>query len=169
MFKFGERSQKNLIQVHSTLRQAAEYAIAYSSVDFGVYEGVRSVEKERENIRNGTSKLSNPRDCMHCIQSDGYGHAVDLVPFINGVYQWDWKACYEIAKWMQQYCFRYGVTIRWGGVWDLPLNKLSLNLEREVEAYRVRHEGKDFLDGVHFELPREVNTPADEGSQAKIA
>lgn len=169
IYALGTRSNLNLTSVHPILAEAARYAITNSSVDFGVYEGLRTIEKERENIANGTSKLTNPRDCLHCLQSDGFGHAVDLVPFINGAYTWDWKAVYVIAAHVQQFCFRNSVALRWGGVWDIRLNKLSTNLEREVDAYRARREGKAFLDGVHFELPIEVNTITDAESSAKIA
>jgi peptidoglycan L-alanyl-D-glutamate endopeptidase CwlK len=33
----------------------------------------------------------------HLIRSDGFGHAVDLVPWINGKPRWEWKPIYHIA------------------------------------------------------------------------
>lgn len=186
-FKFGAKSIANMEKVHPALLQAAHYALQKIDVDFGFFEGVRSLELELENIRKGVSKLKDPKDCMHCVQKDGFGHAMDLVPYLPykamvwddpdsepvmiTKYKsvWDWPACFKIAKLVQQWAFMNNTTIRWGGVWDIPLNKLSINLEREVEAYKARHKGADFLDGVHFELPFVNNTSDDGKDKAMIA
>lgn len=184
-FKFGPKSIENMTGVHPQLIHAAHFALQKSSVDFGFFEGVRTVEREEQLIAEGKSKLKNPQDCMHCVQKDGLGHAMDLVPYLpvkneaksleagEDVFEmqssWDWPACFEIAKLVQQWAFINNVTIRWGGVWDIPLNKLSINLEREVEAYKARHKGADFLDGVHFELPFVNNTSDDAKDKAMIA
>lgn len=152
MFKFGSKSLSKLYLVHPFLVEIAEYAIEITPVDFGIFEGLRTVEQERENIKDGSSKLTNPRDCKHCVQKDGWAHAIDAVPFIDGAFRWDWDGCFSIARAFQLGAVHHGVIIRWGGVWDKPLNSLGTNLNKEVDDYRVRHVGKDFLDGVHFEL-----------------
>lgn len=178
-FKFGPKSIADMEQVHPQLVQAAHFALLNGEVDFGFFEGVRTIEKEVENIKSGASKLKHPEDCMHCLQADGFGHAMDLVPWLLDTsvekelqeyrFVWDWPACFKIAKLIQQFAFQNDLTIRWGGVWDIPLNKLSVNLEREVEAYKARHKGSDFLDGVHFELPVTNNTSDDVNETAIIA
>ena len=184
-FKFGKKSIEHMEGVHPTLILAAHYALVNAGVDFGFFEGVRSVAKSQENIDKGTSWLKKAEDSMHCVQKDGYGHGMDLVPYLpvdeikvvegvevkNTVYKnvWDWPACILIAKAVQQYAFANNVAIRWGGVWDIPLNKLTTNLEAEVAAYQVRHAGKDHLDGVHFELPVINNTSDDVKDTAIIA
>ena len=156
MFKFGARSQDNLKLVKQELVEVCRNAILITEVDFGIYEGLRTIEAERENIRNGSSHLANPRDCKHCPQFDGFGHAVDAVPFVDGAFRWNWDYCYEVAKAFQTSALQYGVIIRWGGVWDKKLNDLSTDLDKEVDDYRERfestHNRKAFLDGVHFEF-----------------
>lgn len=168
MFKFGSKSQSKLYMVNSTLVEIAEEAISISTVDFGIYEGIRTIEQERENIRNGVSKLSNPRDCKHCPQFDGLSHAVDAVPYVDGAYQWLWPECYKIAKAFRHAALRRGALIRWGGVWDRNLNSLGDDLDGEVEAYRIRHIGKDFLDGVHYELVTPAIHPNNTGNDKAL-
>lgn len=202
-FKFGPKSIEHMTGVYPALIHAAHFALQNSDVDFGFFEGVRTKEKEIENIKNGTSKLNNPELCTHCVQKDGFGHAMDLVPWLprEESYQvevkemvsdgedkepkeitkietkkriiysstWDMSACIKIAKLIQQYSIENNLTIRWGGVWDMSLNKLSSDLEKEITAYQVRHKGKDFFDGVHFEIPVESNAPNDEVNPAIVA
>lgn len=175
-FKFGPKSIKNMEGVHPVLLQAAHFALLNGDVDFGFYDGVRTAEEQQDLFKAGNSKVKNS---MHFVQEDGFGHAMDLVPWLLDEkaekelqayrYVWDWPACLKIAALIQQYAFQNNVTIRWGGVWDIPLNKLSVNLEREVEAYKTRHKGPDFLDGVHFELPIVNNTSDDVKGTAIIA
>jgi peptidoglycan L-alanyl-D-glutamate endopeptidase CwlK len=120
-----------------------------------VQEGVRSLEHEQQCINQGVSKLHNPADCQHCIQADGFGHAMDLVPYIDGQPKWVWEAIYPVAAALQQVALAQGVRLRWGGVWDRVLNDLSLGpvaLKAAVGEYCARHAGPDFLDGPHYEL-----------------
>lgn len=177
-FRFGAKSIEHMTGVFPALLHAAHFALQNSDIDFGFYEGLRTVEQEAENIKKGTSHLTDPTHCMHCVQKDGFGHAMDLVPYILGEDNnyhsvWDWPLCIKIAKLIQQYAFQNNLTIRWGGVWDMPLNKLSTNLGNEVLAYKSRfrkeHKREAFLDGVHFEIPMQNDTPNDEASQAIIA
>lgn len=154
-FAFGATSQRRLIGVQPELVSVAKRAIQITAQDFGVMEGLRTVEQEAENIKNGTSKLKDPKDCKHCIQPDGFGHALDLVPWIDGAFQWDWKAIYPIAAAMQSAALELKVIVRWGGVWDRSLNAMlagAAELENEVAAYRRRHGTPAFLDGSHYEL-----------------
>lgn len=151
-YKLGSKSHSKLYLVHPLLVAICEEAIKTTEQDFGIFEGIRTVEQEIENINNGTSWLKNPRDCKHCLQKGGYGWAVDAVPFIDGAYRWEWDACYKVAKAFKDAAAKFNTQLRWGGVWDKAITELSDNLDEEVEAYRVRHLGKDHLDGVHFEL-----------------
>jgi len=47
--------------------------------------------------------------------------------------------------------------ITWGGAWDRKLSDFGGNeraYQAEVEAYKIRHPGKDFIDGPHFEIEK---------------
>ena len=94
----------------------------------------------------------------HRIQSDGYGHAVDLVPWINGKMRWEWPAIYPICEAMRTSAEKFDVAIRWGGHWNF-INGTVDKPERLVENYVAarRAAGKSaFIDGPHYEiiLPR---------------
>jgi peptidoglycan L-alanyl-D-glutamate endopeptidase CwlK len=145
-FVLGNTSLKNLEGVDRCLVAVVKQAIVLSPVDFGVHEGVRTIEKQREYVRTGVSKTMNSKHL--------HGKAVDLVPYIGGVLRWEWEPIYSIALAMAQAASGMGVCLRWGGVWDKSLTDFGGSIEqikRAVADYCVRHPGPDFLDGPHFE------------------
>ena len=151
-FSLGASSRAHLAGVHPALAGVVGRAILLTAQDFTVMEGLRSLAQQKENVRKGVSKTM---DSKHLKQPDGYGHAVDLVPWVDGHAQWLWPAIYPIAAAMREAAIGAGVRLRWGGVWDRVLNDLpagAVALEAEVQAYQHRHPGPDFLDGPHYEL-----------------
>lgn len=153
MFALGKSSIANLIGVIPSLEAVVNLAIKLSSQDFTVYEGLRSLEQQRINIKKGVSQTL---DSMHLRQSDGFGHAVDLVPWIDGHPVWDWDGCYKIAMAVDEAATTLGCSqhIRWGGAWDKTLADFGGNeadYKQQTILYAARHKGKDFLDGPHFE------------------
>lgn len=146
-FKFGATSEKELIGVKAELVACTRRALELSTQDFMVFDGIRSIEEQRRHVANGASKT------MKSKHLDGL--AVDLVPYVDKP-TWDWKLIYPIAYAMDQAATELGIAgnIRWGGAWDRTLADFGGSLEmykRECELYAIRHEGKDFLDGPHFE------------------
>ena len=98
---------------------------------------------------------------------DGFGHACDLPPLINGLV-WGgpkaneiahWKGCYQTAAVMRKAAIAEKVRIRWGGQWDMALNDLpdgAAALEKAHNDYMVAFklaQGRyPLADGPHFEL-----------------
>jgi peptidoglycan L-alanyl-D-glutamate endopeptidase CwlK len=153
-FVLGAKSMTNLHGVHPKLVAVVERAIAISGQDFTVQEGLRSSARQRALVASGASKTLNSK---HLEQPDGYGHAVDLVPWIDGTPRWEWGPTYVVAAAVREAAIGLAVPIRWGGVWDRRLNDLPAApaaLREAVTAYSARHPGPDFLDGVHWELAR---------------
>ncbi|MBH0238568.1 M15 family metallopeptidase [Methylobrevis albus] len=151
-FSLGKSSIKELAGVHPDLVRVVERAIQITTQDFGVHDGVRTVKEQTALVKAGASKTMKSK---HLLQDDGYGHAVDLVPFINGKLRWEWPAIYPIAEAVRTASIEVGVSLVWGAVWDRELDTLSetaLGLSADVNAYQVRHPGKDFLDGPHYQL-----------------
>jgi len=153
-FQLGQRSLANLDGVHPQLVKVVRRAIELSAVDFGVPErAVRTAAEQAEKVRRGVSKTLNSR---HLIRSDGFGHAVDLVPWIERRFTWNaWDPFFQIAAAMRDAANTAGVDLVWGGVWDKGLAHLpgtAAGLREAVEEYKARHPGPDFLDGPHFEL-----------------
>jgi hypothetical protein len=56
---------------------------------------------------------------------DLLGHAVDLVPYVNGKLRWEWEPIYVIAAAVNQAARELNVSLRWGGVWDVSFNTLQ--------------------------------------------
>lgn len=125
-YKLGALSLSRLQGVHPDLVRVVKRAIEITEVDFVVVEGVRSLEQQKKNVAKGVSKTMNSR---HLVADNGYSHAVDLVPYIDGKAVWDWPPIYKIAKAMKQAAKELGIAIEWGGDW------------------------KSFKDGPHWQLP----------------
>lgn len=153
-FRLGIRSEENLVGVHPDLVRCVRLAITTTPVDFMVHDGVRTIEEQREYVRAGVSKTLASK---HLPQADSYGHAVDLVPYVNGKLRWEAAACLDIARAMRDASVRYQVPLTWGAVWDRRLSELSpLFLEDEIDEYRSRfrlaNKRAPFLDYPHVEL-----------------
>jgi peptidoglycan L-alanyl-D-glutamate endopeptidase CwlK len=152
-YSLGATSRRNLQGVHPRLVQIVERAIALTTQDFTVNEGLRTRARQTTLVAQGFSKTMNSQ---HIPQPDGKGHAVDLVPWVQGHPVWDWEGCYKVAMAMDAAATEYGWArnIRWGGAWDKRLSDFggdAAAYKREVAAYQARHAGPDFLDGPHFE------------------
>lgn len=148
-FQLGSHSKSNLTGVHPDLIRVVCHAIDETDVDFRVTEGLRTLIRQKELVRLGASKTLNSK---HIRQPDGFGHAVDLCAMVGGKVRWEFPLYFEIARAMQHAAKKLNVQIIWGSVWDKTLNNLSTNLQAEVEAYKKRHPGPDFLDGPHFQI-----------------
>lgn len=154
-FTLGSRSRSNLIGVHPKLIAVVERAIVITSQDFTVHDGLRTLEKQRAHVASGTSWTLASK---HLRQLDGFGHAVDLVPFVAGELSWDWSACYEVAAAIASAANERTLDLRWGGVWDRPLRAYGISAaaareacENYVHRRRVARK-RAAIDGPHFEL-----------------
>ena len=139
MFSFSARSLNNLKGVHPKLVAVVKRALEISPIDFTVLEGVRSQERQNELWAQGRTKPGPVVTWIqstgtHGVQKDGYGHAVDIAPF---PIDWnDHKRFDQLANTMFAAAKELGVTLRWGGNWDMD---------------SVIHE-KGESDSPHFEL-----------------
>ena len=156
-YVLGAKSRAELKGVHLDLVRVVERAIQITTQDFSVHDGLRTAEEQKRLVAAGASQTMNSK---HRQQADGYGHAVDLVPFINGKMRWEWPAIYPIAAAVWQAARELKVDIRWGGAWiDLDQIKTGTPgaMKAAVEAYgaaRRKAGKKAFTDGPHFELAR---------------
>lgn len=154
-FALGAKSLGNLKGVHPKLVALVKEAILHTTQDFMVHDGTRTVAEQRENVRKGVSKTMNSK---HIIEADGYGHAVDLVPVVNGQPVWDWPRIYAIAEAMERAADGHQVELIWGGVWDKLMGTygstaIAFKAENQAYVQRRKKAGKSaFIDGPHFEL-----------------
>ena len=156
-FKFGSRSLREQKGVHPDLVELCNLTIDLSPVDFGVFDGIRTASEQNQLYQRRASQIDGfSRIGKHQKQLDGFGHAVDLVPWINSKFVWDWDAIYLICETLVEQARILEVTIRWGGCWGhIPINDLAGSPENWVTAYvkRKLDAGKRaFNDGPHYEL-----------------
>jgi len=149
-FKLGQKSLKELKGVHADLLAVVNRAIELSVQDFTVHDGKRTLEEQKKYVAQGVSKTLDSRHLS--------GHAVDLVPFINGKLRWEWEPIYKIADAVRTAAKELNIPIRWGGAWDISFTKSDGSPEDLVSDYTARRKKagkKAFIDGPHFELPKD--------------
>ena len=77
-YTLGKTSLSKLNGVHPDLVKVIKRAIELTSQDFSVNEGLRTLERQKRLVAAGASRTLNSK---HLKQSDGYGHASDLIPW----------------------------------------------------------------------------------------
>ena len=138
MYKFGDRSKKNLQGIQPDLVKVMETAITNSPCDFTITDGVRTVEQQQALYAKGrtaSGKIVTNADGVkvksnHQPKSDGFGYAVDLYPYYNGSVQLnDVKKLKEIASHIKLTAKNLGIKIEWGGDWTKMLDMPHFELK----------------------------------------
>jgi peptidoglycan L-alanyl-D-glutamate endopeptidase CwlK len=149
-FVLGARSLDRLHGVHPDLVRVVKRAIALSTQDFMVLEGVRTVARQHELYGQGRTaaqcraagvdpRHAKPgRQVTWTLKSNHFaGRAVDLVPW---PIDWNTPAKFNaISRAMFAAAKELGVSLRWGADWD------------EDGISRERGES----DSPHFELDKD--------------
>lgn len=100
---------RNLKGVHPDLVKVAVRALEITDIDFGVTEGLRTVDRQRELVAAGASRTMNSRHLT--------GHAIDVVALIGGEVRWDWPLYARLAVHFKAAAHELQVPITWGGDW----------------------------------------------------
>lgn len=81
-FKFGVRSLNELAKVHPDLQKVAHQALKVSQVDFGVSDGYRSIQEQRELFTQGKTQ----RDGIRKVSMHNYTPALafDIFAYVPG-------------------------------------------------------------------------------------
>jgi len=108
-WKLSKRSNERLIGVHPDLVRVVHRALQLSPIDFGISEGLRTMERQIQLKKVGASKTLNSRHLS--------GHAVDVVAYIGKEVRWDWPLYEQIAAAFKQAAKELDVPITWGGDW----------------------------------------------------
>lgn len=146
-YRLGRKSLSELNGVDDRLVDVVKLAIKYTSQDFSVHDGIRTIKEQEHLVDIGASHTMNSK---HLI-----GEAVDLVPYINGKMRWEWEPIFKIAVAVKRAANELGVKLRWGGAWDVSFDESNQEPRQACDAYVVRRRAKGkraFIDGPHFEL-----------------
>ena len=106
---FSERSNSKLEGVDERLIRVATLALQLSPVDFGITEGVRTLERQKQLVKAGASRTLKSKHLE--------GKAIDVVAYVDGKVAWDWPLYEKIAKAFKQAAAELDVNIKWGGDW----------------------------------------------------
>lgn len=150
MFKFSSRSLERLAGVKKPLRDVAMRAIQLSTVDFGIVQGLRTLEEQKANVAKGASQTMRSKHLT--------GDAIDTILYIPGkglTFEPE-ERFIEIAEAFATAAHELGVKIRWGRAWTIPdIGSYQGSMQEatnEYIAFRKSQGGKPFLDSGHFEL-----------------
>ncbi len=108
-FRFSRRSENNLTDVHPDLVEVVRRALKLSPLDFGITEGLRTRERQKQLVAAGASQTMNSRHLT--------GHAVDVVAYVNGKVTWEWEYYEQLAETFKRAAAELGTPIEWGGDW----------------------------------------------------
>ena len=151
-YHLGRHSEAELVGVHPRLVAVVRLAIELTEQDFTVHDGIRTIDEQRRYVEAGVSRTM---DSMHLVQaSTGMGHAVDLVPYVNGKLRWEWEPIYVIAEAVRDATRALSTPIRWGGCWQ-EVTTTTASMRELVADYveKRRRAGRSaFIDGPHWEL-----------------
>lgn len=124
-YRLGKRSKANLEGVHPDMVKVIKKAIEITNQDFTVIWGVRTAKQQNDLYQKGRTKGGSivtykdgyRKKSNHQVKSDGYGHAVDLVPY---PVDWnDWTKFERINDAVQAAANSLGVDVVWGGDWKM--------------------------------------------------
>ena len=152
-FKLSSRSLGRLDGVDEKLSNIVKRAIEYTTVDFGVIQGLRSVEEQKELVARGLSKTMKSKHLE--------GRAVDLMAYLNGRACWEINVYDEIADAMIGAGIDEDVPVRWGAAWTVSdIRKWEGTMEEAMLHYVDIRRGQNkrpFIDAPHFELMTPIN------------
>jgi len=148
MFRLSNRSLSRLEGVDPSLVNVVKRAIDLTKVDFGVSEGLRTIERQKELVAQGASQTMASKHIE--------GRAVDLVAYIGSRVSWELNLYDDIADAMRLAAIEQNAAIRWGAAWHID-NICGWNgsMENAMNDYidlRRSQGRRPFIDAPHFEL-----------------
>lgn len=150
-FKLSQRSRDRLEGVDDRLVGIVKYAISVTKVDFGVTQGLRTIEEQRALV---ASKASQTMKSKHIV-----GKAVDVVAYVGPRISWELALYDDIAGAFAEGADLIGAKVRWGAAWTVPdiaeWVKSGKTMEEAMLSYvdlRRSQGRRPFIDGPHFEL-----------------
>ena len=147
-FKLSQRSLDKLEGVDERLVAVVKHAITATKIDFGVIQGMRTIEMQKELVAKGASQTMKSKHLD--------GNAVDLMAYIGGRGSWELNVYDDLADAMKEGANAVGCKVRWGAAWHIDdIGSWGGTMEEAMNAYidlRRSQGRRPFIDGPHFEL-----------------
>ena len=145
-FSFGKRSEDALATCDPKLVKVMREALRLSDVDFGVVQGARTIEQQRDYFRKGNSRVNPdayignlPKLYAAAKHITGPGmpfsRACDII--VSGKKSYDIPTLCYIAGVVLTCAKNMDVPMRWGGDWVKDSEIIT---------------GQSLVDAVHFEI-----------------
>ncbi len=152
-FKLSRRSLDRLEGIDDDLQAVVKMAITLTKTDFGVVQGMRTIEQQKELVAKGASQTMKSKHLE--------GKAFDIMAFINGRASWELSVYDDLADAIKEAAINLNVPICWGAAWataEMPypmdIRKWEGTMEEAMNAYidlRRSQSRRPFIDGPHFE------------------
>ena len=153
-FKLSRRSLDRLEGIDDGLQAVVKMAITLTKTDFGVVQGMRTIEQQKELVAKGASQTMRSKHLE--------GKAFDIMAFVNGRASWELNLYDDLADAIKEAATNVGVPVCWGAAWGTPempypmdIRKWAGTMEEAMNAYidlRRSQGRRPFIDGPHFEL-----------------
>jgi len=134
--------------VDERLVAVVKHAITSTKTDFGVIQGLRTIEMQKALVAKGASQT------MKSKHLDGL--AVDLMAYIGGRGSWELNLYDDLADAMAEGANAVGCKVRWGAAWHIDsIGQYKGTMEEAMNEYidlRRSQGRRPFIDGPHFEL-----------------
>jgi peptidoglycan L-alanyl-D-glutamate endopeptidase CwlK len=148
MYKLSQRSLDRMEGVDERLVAVVKHAITSTKTDFGVIQGLRTIEMQKALVAKGASQT------MKSKHLDGL--AVDLMAYVEGRGSWELNLYDDLADAMAEGANAVGCKIRWGAAWHIDsIGQYKGTMEEAMNEYidlRRSQGRRPFIDGPHFEL-----------------
>ncbi len=152
-FRLSQRSMDRLEGVHPDMTAVVERAIQLTGVDFGVTQGVRTLDEQKANVAAGRSQTMASK---HLLQDDGFSHAVDVAAYVGSDVSWELNVYDDICDAFKEAAKEVGCSIKWGAAWsEGDICTYEGSSEDAMMAYvdlRRSQGRRPFIDAPHFEL-----------------
>ena len=152
-FRLCQRSMDKLEGVHPAMTGVVERAIQLTDIDFGVTQGVRTLDEQKANVAAGRSQTMASK---HLLQDDGFSHAVDVVAYIGSDVSWELNMYDNICDAFKTAAEEVGCSVKWGAAWsEGDIRTYPSSAEDAMMAYvdlRRSQGRRPFIDAPHFEL-----------------
>ena len=159
-FKLSRRSLDRLEGIDEDLQAVVKLAITLTKTDFGVVQGLRTLEQQKELVASGASQTMKSKHLE--------GKAFDIMAFVNGRASWELNLYDDLADAIKEAAIIVGVPICWGAAWatadrefgkgfmpyPADIRKWEGTMEDAMNAYidlRRSQGRRPFIDGPHFE------------------